>query len=62
MAYADDEKRAIQDLKAKGVIRESTSPWASPIVLVKMKDGGLRPCVDNHKVDELDKPDRFLLP
>ena len=41
MAYADDGKRAIEDLKAKGVIRESTSPWASPIVLVKKKVGGL---------------------
>lgn len=35
MAYAEEEKKAIEDLKAKGVIRDSTSPWASPIVLVK---------------------------
>ena len=61
-AYADDEKRAIEDLKAKGVIRESTSPWASPIVLVKKKDGGVRPFVDYCKVNELVKPDSFLLP
>ena len=62
MAYADDEKKAIEDLKAKGVIRDSTSPWASPIVLVKKKDGGVRPCVDYHKVNELVKPDGFPLP
>ncbi|MCG7875455.1 MAG: hypothetical protein N0C90_03920, partial [Candidatus Thiodiazotropha endolucinida] len=27
LAYAQDEKKAIEDLKAKGVIRESVSPW-----------------------------------
>ena len=62
LAYAEEEKRAIEDLKAKGVIRESTSPWASPIVLVKRKDGGIRPCVDYRKVNELVKPDGFPLP
>ena len=62
MAYADDEKRAIEDLKAKGVIRESKSPWATSIVLVKKKVGGVLPCVDYCKVNELVKPDGFLLP
>ena len=62
MAYAEEEKKAIEDLKAKAVIRESTSPWACPIVLVKKKDGGVRPCVDYRKVNELVKPDGFPLP
>ena len=39
LAYAADEKKAIENLKAKEAIRESVSPWASPIVLVKKKDG-----------------------
>ena len=34
LAFADTEKAAIEELKAKGVIRESVSPWASPVVLV----------------------------
>lgn len=29
-----------------GVVRESTSPWAAPIVLVRKKNGELRFCVD----------------
>lgn len=62
LAYADKEKAAIEELKAKGVIRESVSPWASPIVLVSKKDGGVRPCVDYRKVNELVKPDGFPLP
>ena len=62
LAYADKEKAAIEDLKSKGVIRESVSPWASPIVLVSKKDGSVRPCVDYRKVNQLVKPDGFPLP
>ena len=61
MSYSEDEKKAIEDLKAKGVIRGSTSPWASPIVLVKKKCRGVRPCVDYRKVNELVKLDGFPL-
>ncbi|MCG7868952.1 MAG: DDE-type integrase/transposase/recombinase [Candidatus Thiodiazotropha taylori] len=62
LAHADKEKQAIEDMKAKGVIRESVSPWASPICLVSKKDGGVRLCVDYRKVNELVKPDGFPLP
>ena len=37
LAYADNEKAAIEELKAKRVIRESISPWASPIVKERRK-------------------------
>ena len=62
LAFADKEKEAIEELKAKGVIRESVSPWASPVVLVSKKNGGVRPCVDYRKVNQLVKPDGFPLP
>ena len=62
IAYADEEKKAIEDLLQKGVIQKSTSPWASPIVLVKKKSGEMRPCVDYRKVNALVKPDGFPLP
>lgn len=62
LAYAEEEKKAIEDLLKKGVIRESTSPWASPIVLVRKKSGAIRPCVDYRKVNALVKPDGFPLP
>ena len=62
LAHAEEERKAIEDLLKKGVIRESTSPWASPIVLVKKKSGAIRPCVDYRKVNALVKPDGYPLP
>ena len=34
-----------------GAIHRSTSPWASPMVLVHKKDGGLRFCIDLRKLN-----------
>ena len=39
MAFAGEDKEAIDKLWTQGSIRPSTSPWASPIVLVRKKDG-----------------------
>lgn len=36
-----------------GVIRESNSPYASPVVVVKKKDGSNRVCVDFRKLNKL---------
>lgn len=52
----------IGKLLKKGVIRESTSAYASPIVLVRKADGTLRLCVDFRRLNAKARRDAFLLP
>ena len=58
----DSVKAHINQLLETQVIRESCSPYASPIVLVKKKDGSLRMCVDYCQLNGKTRRDAFPLP
>ena len=49
----------IQGLLEKGIIKESTSDWASPVLLVSKPDGGVRLCIDYRKLNQVLKDDKF---
>ncbi|MCJ8749885.1 hypothetical protein PDJAM_G00192760 [Pangasius djambal] len=55
-------KAHINQLLEAQIIRESCSPYASPIVLVKKKDGSLRMCVDYRHLNSKTRKDAFPLP
>lgn len=58
----DAVKEHLNQFLAAQVIRESSSPYASPIVLVRKKDGSLRMCVDYRQLNDKTRKDAFLLP
>ena len=43
----------VQKMLKDDVIEPSSSPWASPIVLVKKKDGSLQYCIDYQKLNAI---------
>ncbi|KAL2097873.1 hypothetical protein ACEWY4_007080 [Coilia grayii] len=57
------ELRALlQGMLDSGVVKESASPWAAPVVLAKKKDGSCRVCVDYRKLNAVTHKDSFPLP
>ncbi|XP_011883872.1 PREDICTED: uncharacterized protein LOC105571014 [Vollenhovia emeryi] len=63
---AEAEKRVvremIRELLDNGIIRESESPYASPILLVKKKNGEHRMCIDFRKLNAVTIKDKYPMP
>ena len=55
-------EKLVEEMLEQGVITPSSSPWASPIVLVAKKDGTTRFCVDYRRLNAVTKLDVHPLP
>lgn len=64
LAHSDKTKLSVilDDLVKEGTIRESASPYASPIVLVRKKNGNLRLCIDYRELNKVTIKDNFPTP
>ena len=61
-AVRREEMTQVQQMLSSNVIRPSNSPWASPVVMVRKKDGSLRFCVDFRQLNAATVKDAHPLP
>ena len=55
-------KKELQQMEDLGIIRKSDSPYASPVVVVKKKDGSNRICIDFRRLNKITVTDPQPVP
>jgi hypothetical protein len=58
----DEIKKQVSEMLQSGVIRPSTSNFASTLIMVKKKDQTWRPCVDYRHLNSLTVKSKYPLP
>ena len=61
-ALYDEVRNHLQEMLDLGAVVPSKSPWASPVVLVRKKDGSLCFCIDLRKLNSRTVRDAYSLP
>ena len=59
---ASEIENQCQELYLQNIIEPSNSPWNSPIVPVRKRDGTLRLCIDYRKLNRVTIKDKFPMP
>ena len=54
--------KEVEKMIENKIIQESNSPWASPVVMVKKKNGSFRFCIDYRKLNKITEKDSFPIP
>ena len=55
-------QKLLPDMERHDVIQPSSSPWASPVVLVQKEDGTLRFCINYRKLNAITRKDAYPNP
>ena len=55
-------ERLVQEMLRDGIIRESNSPWASPVTLVEKRDKTTRFCIDYRRLNAITRKNSYPVP
>jgi hypothetical protein len=58
----EELKKQLRELQEKGYIRPSSSPWGSPVLFIKKKDGSLKIYIGYRSLNEVTIKNKYPLP